>query len=181
MSVASRDCHTLWATHAWDRLDREKIACHEEIPHDGAKLHTFPISTTMGGVYKPEKSAVYSTIARQLCDDNHLPGWLLAFQYSLKHSSPHQQALHKQMANQPTNKLESCSSMFCKVLFQLPPWVNVNKPMNFNSIIMVTRYSWLELAWFTIQGCPTLKGMICKKDSHALHQTNFNITFGNCH
>ena len=40
--------------------------------------HT-PASTKSGGAYKPEKSAFYSTFARQLCDDIHLPGWLFAF------------------------------------------------------------------------------------------------------
>ena len=36
-------------------------------------------STKLGGTYKPEKLAFYSTFARQLCDDIHLPGWLFAF------------------------------------------------------------------------------------------------------
>ena len=40
--------------------------------------HT-PTSIELGGAYKPEKSAFYSTFARQLCDDTHLPGWLSAF------------------------------------------------------------------------------------------------------
>ena len=38
-----------------------------------------PASRKMGGAYKPEKAAFYSTFARQLCDDTHLPGWLSAF------------------------------------------------------------------------------------------------------
>ena len=38
-----------------------------------------PASIKSGRAYKPEKSAFYSTFARQLCDDTHLPGWLSAF------------------------------------------------------------------------------------------------------
>ena len=38
-----------------------------------------PASIKSGGAYKPEKSAFYSTFARQLCDDTRLPGWLSTF------------------------------------------------------------------------------------------------------
>ena len=50
--------------------------------------HT-PASIKLGGAYKPEKLAFYSTFARQLCDDTHIfqDGPLL-FQYTHKHSSP---------------------------------------------------------------------------------------------
>ena len=36
-------------------------------------------SIKSGGAHKPEKSAFYSTFARQLCDDTRLPEWLSAF------------------------------------------------------------------------------------------------------
>ena len=57
--------------------------------------HT-PASIKSGGAYKLEKSAFYSTFARQLCDDTRLPGWLSAFPV---HSSPLRQALHTQITN----------------------------------------------------------------------------------
>ena len=40
---------------------------------------THPASMKSVGAYKPEKSAFYSTFARQLFDDTRLPGWLSAF------------------------------------------------------------------------------------------------------
>ena len=44
-----------------------------------SQITHMPASIKLGGVYKSEKSAFYSTFARQLCDDTRLPGWLSAF------------------------------------------------------------------------------------------------------
>ena len=56
--------------------------------------HT-PASIRSGGIYKPEKSAFYSTFARQLCDDARVfQDGSLPFQYTHKQSSPLRQALH---------------------------------------------------------------------------------------
>ena len=49
------------------------------LPLDWSQVTHIPASIKSGGAYKPEKSAFYSTFARQLCDDTHLPGWLSAF------------------------------------------------------------------------------------------------------
>ena len=57
-----------------------------------------PASIKSGGAYKPENSAFYSTFARQLCDDTHLPGWLSTFPVHSEHSSPLRKALHIQIA-----------------------------------------------------------------------------------
>ena len=42
------------------------------------------------------------------------------------------------------------------LLILVPPWENVNKPMNLKSAIMVTWFIKLKLARFEIQGCPTV-------------------------
>ena len=44
-----------------------------------SKVTQIPASIKSGGAYNPEKSAFYSTFARQLCDDTRLPGWLSAW------------------------------------------------------------------------------------------------------
>ena len=49
------------------------------LPLEWSQVTHTPASIKSGGAYKPEKSAFYSTFARQLCDDTHLPGWLSAF------------------------------------------------------------------------------------------------------
>ena len=49
------------------------------LPLEWSQVTHIPASIKSGGTYKPEKSAFYSTFARQLCDDTRLPGWLSAF------------------------------------------------------------------------------------------------------
>ena len=49
------------------------------LPLDWSQVTHIPASIKLGGAYKPERSAFYSTFARQLCDDTRLPGWLSAF------------------------------------------------------------------------------------------------------
>ena len=49
------------------------------LPLEWSQVTHTPASIKSGRAYKPEKSAFYSTFARQLCDDTHLPGWLSAF------------------------------------------------------------------------------------------------------
>ena len=49
------------------------------LPLEWSQVTHIPASIKSGGAYKPEKSAFYSTFARQLCDDTRLPGWLSAF------------------------------------------------------------------------------------------------------
>ena len=49
------------------------------LPLEWSQVTHIPASIKSGGAYNPEKSAFYSTFARQLCDDNRLPGWLSAF------------------------------------------------------------------------------------------------------
>ena len=48
------------------------------LPLEWSQVTHIPASIKLGGAYKPEKSAFYSTFARQLCDDTRLPGWLSA-------------------------------------------------------------------------------------------------------
>ena len=49
------------------------------LPLEWSQVTHIPTSIKPGGAYKPEKSAFYSTFARQLCVDTCLPGWLSAF------------------------------------------------------------------------------------------------------
>ena len=49
------------------------------LPLEWSQVTHISASIKSGGAYKPEKSAFYSTFARQLCDDTRLPGWLSAF------------------------------------------------------------------------------------------------------
>ena len=49
------------------------------LPLEWTQVTHMPASIKLGGAYKPEKSAFYSTFARQLCDDTCLSGWLSAF------------------------------------------------------------------------------------------------------
>ena len=52
------------------------------LPLEWSQVTHIPASIKSGWAlqYKPEKSAFYSTFARQLlCDDTRLPGWLSAF------------------------------------------------------------------------------------------------------
>ena len=49
------------------------------LPLEWSQVTHIPASIKSGGTYKPEKSAFYSTFARQLCDDTRLPGGLSAF------------------------------------------------------------------------------------------------------
>ena len=49
------------------------------LPLEWSQVTHIPVSIKSGGAYKPEKSAFYSTFARQLCDDTRLPGGLSAF------------------------------------------------------------------------------------------------------
>ena len=81
-------------------------------------IHT-PASIKSGRAYKPEKSALYSIFARQLCDDTILPGWLSAFQYSHEHSSSLRQALHTQIANHPY-KFFFFFFKCCTISFKVP-------------------------------------------------------------
>ena len=43
------------------------------LPLEWSQVTHIPASIKSGGAYKPEKSAFYSTFARQLCDDTRLP------------------------------------------------------------------------------------------------------------
>ena len=79
---------------------------------DWSQVTHIPTSIKSGGAYKPEKSAFYSTFARQLCDDTRLPGWLSAF-------PPHPQIFKLTQASfahtnsQPSfNELENLYSIF---------------------------------------------------------------------
>ena len=49
------------------------------LPLEWSQVTHVPASIKLGGAYHPEKSAFYSTFARQLCDDTRLSGWLSAF------------------------------------------------------------------------------------------------------
>ena len=48
------------------------------LPLKWSQVRHTPASIKLGGAYKPEKLAFYSTFARQVCDDTRLPGWLPA-------------------------------------------------------------------------------------------------------
>ena len=79
------------------------------LPLDGAQLHTFS-----GGAYKPEKSvpSIYSTFARQSCNDIHLPGGSLPFQHTHKHLSP----LHLFSIPNTNSSLHISSKSLCLTL-----------------------------------------------------------------
>ena len=62
------------------------------LPLEWSQVTHIPASIKLGGAYKPEKSAFYSTLARQLCDDTRLPGWLSAF-------PPHSQTFKPTLAS----------------------------------------------------------------------------------
>ena len=49
------------------------------LPLELSQVTHTPTSIKTGGAYKPENLPLYRTFARQLCDDNCLPGWLSAF------------------------------------------------------------------------------------------------------
>ena len=57
------------------------------LPLEWSQVTHTPTSIKLGRAYKPEKSAFYSTFARQLCDDTRFPGYgSLPFQYTQAHS-----------------------------------------------------------------------------------------------
>ena len=62
------------------------------LPLEWSQVTHIPASIKFGEAYKPEKSAFYSTLARQLCDDTRLPGWLSAF-------PPHSQTFKPTLAS----------------------------------------------------------------------------------
>ena len=65
--------HMLFPTHL------QASYAHKPTPLEWSQVTHTIASIKSGGAYKPEKSAFYSTFARQLCDDTCLPGWLSAF------------------------------------------------------------------------------------------------------
>ena len=86
------------------------------LPLEWSQVTHIPASIKSGGAYKPEKSAFYSTFARQLCDDTRLPGGLsLPFHHTHKHSSPLRQALHAQIANHHIQRARK--SFYCVFFF----------------------------------------------------------------
>ena len=82
------------------------------LPLEWSQVTHILTSIKMGGAYKPEKEAFYSSFARQLCDGTHFPGWLSAFQHTHKHSNPLQQALPTQIANHHIQWARNLSSVF---------------------------------------------------------------------
>ena len=85
------------------------------LPLEWSQVAHIPASIKSGGAYKPEKSAFYSTFARQLCDDTRLPGGSLPFHHTHKHSSPLRQALHTQIANHHIQQARK--SFYCVFFF----------------------------------------------------------------
>ena len=75
-----------------------------------------PASIKSGGAYKPEKSAFYSTFARQLCDDTCLPGWLSAFPVHSQTFKPTQASFAH------TNSQPSITSMSYKMFLGFFFW-----------------------------------------------------------
>ena len=70
--------HMLFPTH----LQARKLCPQTyslSLPLEWSQVTHTPTSIKLGVTYQPEKSAFYSTFARQLCDDTRLPGWLSAF------------------------------------------------------------------------------------------------------
>ena len=63
-----------------------------------------PTSIKSGGAYTPERSAFYSTFARQLCDDTRLPGWLTAFSVHSQTFKP-TQASFAHINSQPSHSM----------------------------------------------------------------------------
>ena len=98
-SPPTKLCNMLFPTHlqARELCPQTYRPCHCLLLEWSHVTH-IPARIKSGGVYKPEKSAFYSTFARKLCDDTRLPGWLSAFPVH-PHSSPLRQALHTQIAN----------------------------------------------------------------------------------
>ena len=97
-----------------------KPICSLSLPLEWSQVRHIPASIKLGDAYKPKKSALYSIFARQLCDDTILPGWLSAFQYSHKHSSPLRQALHTQIANHHIQNVCFCFFKCCTIFFKVP-------------------------------------------------------------
>ena len=119
---------------------------------------THPTSIKSSGAYKPEKSAFYSTFARQRCDDTRLPGWLSAFPLHSQTFKPTQVSFAH--TNSQPSQCWRISSKFRPATWKYrqtttkgrrphekdtPPLLiliaaipKCNKPMNFNHAIMVT-------------------------------------------
>ena len=76
-----------------------------QVTHISARIKT-------SRVYKPMKSAFYSTFARQLCDHAHLPGWLSAFPVHSQTYSSLQQALRTEITNHCIQRATNISSVF---------------------------------------------------------------------
>ena len=55
-------------------LQTRELGYSLSLPLEWSQVTHIPASIKSGGAYKPEKSAFYSTFARQLCDDARLPG-----------------------------------------------------------------------------------------------------------
>ena len=62
------------------------------LPLEWSQVTHIPTSIKSGRAYKPKMSAFYSTLARQLCDDTRLSGWLSAF-------PPHSQTFKPTLAS----------------------------------------------------------------------------------
>ena len=84
------------------------------LPLEWSQVTHIPASIKSGGAYKPEKSAFYSTFARQLCDDTRLPGGLSAF-------PPHSQTFKPTQASfahtNTFNELENLFTVFFFIFF----------------------------------------------------------------
>ena len=80
------------------------------LPLEWSQVTHIPTSIKPGGAYKPEKSAFYSTFARQLCDDTRLPGWLPAFPAHSQTFKPTQTS--SAHTNSTFNELENLFSVF---------------------------------------------------------------------
>ena len=85
------------------------------LPLEWSQVTHIPASIKSGGAYKPEKSAFYSTFARQLMMTPVFQEGSLPFQYTHKHSSPLRQALHTQIANHHIQRARK--SFYCVFFF----------------------------------------------------------------
>ena len=85
------------------------------LPLEWSQVTHTPASIKSGGAYKSEKSAFYTTFARQLCDDTRLPGWLSAFPVHSQTFKP----THASFAHTNSQPSHSMSYKIFLVLFFL--------------------------------------------------------------
>ena len=94
------------------------------LPLEWSQVTHTSTSIKLGRAYKPEKSAFYSTFARQLCDDTCLPGWLFAFPVHSQTFKPTQARFahtNSQASHSTSYKIFLVFFYFLEDFFKVPP------------------------------------------------------------